>query len=52
MRVYGPERCCDRELPDSVDHAQPYRHACKVAIRRDIVRAFNAFRHSLVAVAG
>src|SRR6266404_9701718 len=51
MRVYGPERRCDRELPGCVDDAQPNRHAPKIAIRREFLSSFGAFRHCLVAVA-
>jgi hypothetical protein len=49
--VYGPERRRDRELPDCVDHAQPNRHAAKIAIRRRFLGSFGAFRHCLVAEA-
>jgi len=49
--VYGPERRCDRELPDCVDDAQPNRHAGQIAIVREFLGSFDAFRRSLVAVA-
>jgi hypothetical protein len=49
--VYGSERRCDRELPGCVDDAQPNRHAPKIAIRREFLGSFGAFRHSLDAVA-
>ncbi len=49
--MYGPERRCDRELPDCVDDAKPNRHAPKIAIRRKFPGSFGAFRHSPVAVA-
>ena len=48
--MYGPERRRDRELPDCVDNAQPNRHAPKIAIRREFLGSFGAFRRSLVAV--
>jgi hypothetical protein len=47
--VYGPDRRRDRELSNCVDHAQPNRHAGKIAIRREFLGPFGAFRHSLVA---
>jgi len=50
--VYRPDRCRDRELPDCVDDAQPNRHAGKIAIRREFLGSFRAFRPSRVAVAG
>jgi hypothetical protein len=49
--VHGPERHCDRELPDCVDNAQPNRHAPKIAIRREFLGSFGAVRRGLVAVA-
>ena len=49
--VYWPRWCCDRELPDCVDDAQPSCHARKIAIRREFLGSFGAFRHSLAAVA-
>jgi len=49
--MYGPERRCDRELPDCVDDAEPRCHAGKIAIRREFLGSFGAFRQGLVAVA-
>ncbi len=49
--MHRPERCRDRELPDCVDDAQPNRHAGKIAISREFVGSFGAFRHCFVAVA-
>ena len=49
--MYGPERRCDRELPDCVDDAQPNRHAPKITICREFLGSFGAFRRGLVAVA-
>ena len=50
--MYRPDWCCDRELPDCIDDAQPNRHAPKIAIRREFLGSFSAFRHCFVAVAG
>ena len=50
MRVYRPDWCCDRELPDCVDDAQPSCHARKIAIRRVFFGSFGAFRHCFVAI--
>src|ERR1700730_19152453 len=47
----GAERRSDRELPDCVDNAQPNRHAPKIAIVREFLGSFGAFRRGLVAVA-
>jgi hypothetical protein len=49
--VYRPDWRCDRELPDCVDDAQPNRHAAKIAIVRQFLGSFGAFRRSLIAVA-
>ena len=49
--VYRPDWCRDRELPDCVDDAQPSCHARKIAIRREFLGSFGAFRQGLVAVA-
>ena len=49
--VYRPDWYRDRELPDCVDDAQPNRHAGKIAIRREFLGSFGAFRHNLAAVA-
>ena len=49
--VYRPDWCCDRELPDCVDDPQPSCDARKIAIRREFLGPFGAFRHSLAAVA-
>ena len=49
--VYRPDWCCDRELPDCVDDPQPNRDAPKIAIRREFLGSFGAFRRGLVAVA-
>ena len=49
--MYGPERRCDRELPDCVDDAQPNRHAGKITISREFLCSFGAFCHGRVAVA-
>jgi hypothetical protein len=35
--VYRPDWCCDRELPDCVDNAQPSCHAGQIAIRREFL---------------
>jgi hypothetical protein len=49
--MYRPRWCRDRELPDCVDDAQPSCHARKIAVCREFLGSFGAFRHSLAAVA-